>query len=101
MAESTGSGARVYWLTWAALLALTLIMLAADGADVPGTVLVFLMIGAMAVKATLIAGNFMHLRHERAGIALTVVVGLFLIALILYVLIAPDARRIHGMLAGQ
>jgi cytochrome c oxidase subunit IV len=54
----------------------------------------------MAVKATLIAGNFMHLRHEHTGVILTVVFGLFVLAIILYVLIVPDAIRIREMLAG-
>lgn len=97
MANSTTSHARVYWITWAVLLTLTVVMLAADGADISRKGLLVLMLGAMAVKATLIAGNFMHLRQERAGLVLTVVVGLFVLAIVLYALIAPDARRIHDM----
>ena len=95
MANSTTSHARVYWITWGVLLALTVVMLAADGANISRRGLLVLMLGAMAVKATLIAGNFMHLREERAGLVLTVVVGLFVLATVLFALIAPDARRIH------
>jgi caa(3)-type oxidase subunit IV len=101
MTQSTASHARVYWITWSVLLALTVVMLAADGASISRTGLVAVMIGAMAVKATLIAGNFMHLRQERAGLVMTVVVGLFVIALVLFVLIAPDAMRIHEMARGR
>jgi caa(3)-type oxidase subunit IV len=97
MTQTLTTHARVYWITWSVLLVLTVVMLAADGASISRTGLVALMLGAMAVKATLIAGNFMHLRQERAGLVLTVVVGLFVIALVLFVLIAPDARRIHEM----
>jgi cytochrome c oxidase subunit IV len=100
MPDSTTSHARVYWITWGVLLALTVVMLAADGASIPRTGFLVLMLGAMAIKATLIAGNFMHLRQERVGIVLTVVVGLFAMAAVLYVLIAPDARRIHHMVSG-
>ena len=97
MTDATKSHARVYWITWGVLLAVTVVMLVADGASLPRTGLLAVMLGAMTVKATLIAGNFMHLRQERAGIVLTVVVGLFVLGIVLYVLIAPDARRIHTM----
>ena len=97
MTDATTSHARVYWITWGVLLAVTLVMLLADGASLPRTALLVVMLGAMAVKATLIAGNFMHLRQERAGLVLTVIVGLFVMALVLFALIAPDALRISGM----
>jgi cytochrome c oxidase subunit IV len=93
------SHARIYWITWAVLLALTVVMLAADGATISRTGLLVLMLGAMTIKASLIAGTFMHLRDERPGLVLTVIVGLFVMAMVLYVLIAPDARRIHEMTA--
>jgi caa(3)-type oxidase subunit IV len=94
------SNARVYWITWGVLLALTVVMLAADGANIPRAAFLILMLGAMVVKATLIAGNFMHLRHEHTGVVLTVVIGLFVMAIVLYALIVPDALRIREMLAG-
>jgi cytochrome c oxidase subunit IV len=97
MADSIASHARIYWITWSVLLALTVVMLAADGAAISRTTLLALMLGAMSIKAVLIAGNFMHLREERAGLVLTVVVGLFVMALVLFVLIAFDAARIHDM----
>ena len=59
------------------------------------------MLIAMAVKATLITGNFMHLRSEQSGIIMTVVIGLFVCGLVRYVLIAPDAARIHEMVNGR
>ena len=97
MTNATTSHARVYWITWGVLLAVTGVMLLADGASLPRTTLLAVMLGAMAIKASLIAGNFMHLRQERAGIVLTVIVGLFVLGIVLYALIAPDARRIHTM----
>jgi cytochrome c oxidase subunit IV len=57
------------------------------------------MLGAMGIKATLIAGNFMHLRHERIGLVVTVVVGLFVMAVVLFALMAPDAIRLREMAA--
>jgi cytochrome c oxidase subunit IV len=101
MSQTEAVNLRVYWITWGVLLVVTLLMLLLDGANVSRTPFLLLMLGAMAVKATLIGGNFMHLRHENAGIVLTVIVGLFACGLILYTLIAPDAVRIHQMVTGQ
>ncbi len=100
MANATVLNLRIYWVTWATLLAVTVVMLLLDGAQMARTPFVVLMLSAMAVKATLIAGNFMHLRVEHRGITLTLVAGLFVCGLVLYVLIAPDAVRIHGMVSG-
>jgi caa(3)-type oxidase subunit IV len=97
MTEQTAKGYRVYWSIWIVLLVLTVVMLALDGAPVPRGAFVALMLVAMMVKATLIGAYFMHLRFERLGLVLTIVVGLLLNATILYVLIAPDALRILGM----
>lgn len=101
MAHTEAINLRVYWITWAVLLGITVLMLVADSAQMPRSALLVVMLGAMAVKATLIAGNFMHLRHEHVGIILTVVVGLVVCGLVLYVLIAPDAARIHEMVNGR
>jgi cytochrome c oxidase subunit IV len=73
-------------------------MLVLDGAQISRAPFIVLMLIAMAVKATLITGNFMHLRSEQAGIIMTVVIGLFVCGLVLYV---PDAARIHEMVNGR
>mgnify|MGYP001321873200 CR=1 FL=1 len=90
---------RSYWITWAILLVFTVVMLWADTASMPRTIFVVFMVAAMLTKASIIGANFMHLRSEHAGIVLTVVVGLLVMAGILFVLIAPDATRIHDMVA--
>ena len=97
MAHTEAVNLRIYWVTWVVLLAITVLMVVVDSARIGRETLIAVMLGAMAVKATLIAGNFMHLRYERAGIVLTVAIGLFLCATILFALIAPDAARIHEM----
>jgi hypothetical protein len=43
----------------------------------------------------------MHLRHEHRGLILTVVLGLFVLGVVLYVLIVPDALRIREMMGGS
>ena len=88
---------RGYWITWGVLLVFTVVMLWADSASIPRLGFVVFMVAAMLTKASIIGGNFMHLKSERAGLVLTVVVGLLVTAVVLYVLIVPDAVRIHQM----
>ena len=88
---------RTYWITWSVLLVFTVVMLWADSASLPRQAFVVFMVVAMLTKASIIGANFMHLRHEHAWIAVTVVVGLLVTGSILYVLITPDAARIHMM----
>jgi cytochrome c oxidase subunit IV len=88
---------RMYWITWSVLLVFTVVMLWMDGAAIPRTAFVLFMLIAMLVKASIIGANFMHLRFERASLVLTVVVGLLVTGGVLYLLIAPDAARIHEM----
>lgn len=90
-----------YWITWAVLLGLTVLMLWMDTAPIPRLVFVGLMLVAMLTKASMIAGNFMHLRSERLSLVLMVVIGLGVTAVVLYVLIVPDAVRIHQMVAAS
>ncbi len=92
---------RLYWATWGILLLVTLVMVWADGAALPRTALVAIMLAAMLAKASCIGANFMHLRHESPWIAATVVVGLLVTGTVLYALIAPDAVRIHAMMGAR
>jgi len=92
---------RLYWFTWAVLLLFTVVMLWADGLALPRLAFVMFMVAAMLTKATIIGANFMHLRHESGWLAATVVVGLLAMGTILYVLIVPDAARIHAMVHGR
>jgi cytochrome c oxidase subunit 4 len=89
---------RTYWIAWTVLLALTLTMVVLDRAPVPHHAFVALMLTAMLVKAAIIAAYFMHLRFERWTLVLAIMLGLPINAAILYILIAPDARRILEML---
>ncbi len=90
---------RGYWITWSVLLVFTAVMLWADSASLPRTVFIVFMVAAMLTKASIIGANFMHLRSERLPLLLTVVVGLLVTSAILYVLIVPDAARIHEMVS--
>ena len=88
---------KTYWITWSVLLVFTVVMLWADSASLPRQAFVVFMVIAMLTKASIIAANFMHLKAERLPLVLTVVVGLLGMGTVLWVLIAPDAARIHEM----
>jgi cytochrome c oxidase subunit IV len=88
---------KVYWVTWLALLALTLMMIFVGGASMPRTIMVSLLLLAMLVKATLICAYFMHLRSERLALVLTVVVGIAFTSAALFLLLVPDGVRIFEM----
>jgi len=86
---------KTYWITWSVLLVFTAVMLWADSASLPRQAFVVFMLIAMLTKATIIAANFMHLKAERLPLVLTVVIGLLGMGAVLWLLIAPDATRIH------
>lgn len=92
---------KKYWITWLVLLAFTFVMLWLDSASIARALFVVLMVAAMLTKASIIAGNFMHLRDEHKALSLMVIVGLLFMGAVLYVLIVPDAQRIHGMLEAE
>ena len=93
-------GFAFYLRVWAILLGLTLIMIAVDRADLRFGFLAAALLAAMLIKASLIAGYFMHLRFEGRLLVWSVVTGLFGLGLILYLLLIPDGLRIHDMVSG-
>lgn len=97
MSEHPEIGLKTYWITWGMLLGLTLVMIVLDQMPMTRQLFILVILGAMLVKATLIAGTFMHLRGERAALVWMVLVGLFATGAVLYGLIVPDAYRILGM----
>ena len=101
MSRKSTTGTKGYWITWSVLLAFTFVMVWLDGASIPPLAFVVAMLVAMLAKASLIASNFMHLRFERVSLVVMVVVGLLVTGTLLYVLIIPDAVRIHGMLGSR
>jgi len=92
--ESSGTGYGVYWRTWLVLLALTLVMVFLDQAPLSRMALVTLLLVAMLTKASVIGAYFMHLRSEKLGLILIVVIGLLVTGAVLFLFIAPDAIHI-------
>jgi cytochrome c oxidase subunit IV len=98
-AEFPGYG--IYWRTWGFLLLLTTIMFFLDTLAMPRTLFVLLMVGAMLMKVTLIAGIFMHLRQESLDLVIAIGVCALGCGAILYGLTVVDAWRIaNGMGVG-
>ena len=81
---------RTYWGIWVVLLALTLLMIFLEGLDLSTAGTVLLLSSAMLVKATLIAGWFMHLRYEQLALVLCVALGILGTAAFMYFLLIPD-----------
>jgi len=92
--SSQSHGYGIYWVIWGILLVLTLVMIVV-GESGMGIVAKsgLLMVGA-AAKAALIIFYFMHLRLEKAGLAVVVLVGIFLTGTLMFALPAYDGEHI-------
>jgi caa(3)-type oxidase subunit IV len=91
---TTASPYRVYWVTWIILLVITVAMLAAESLHMPRWFLLAFLLLFMMVKATIIGGNFMHLRYEKRNLAFMVASGILVTSLILFFFIRPEARHV-------
>jgi cytochrome c oxidase subunit IV len=101
MSETTHQpGYRLYWITWFALLVLTVVMIFVGYAAIPRMAIITLLLAFMVVKLVLIGGYFMHLRYERLSLILTIVVSILFVAACLYALIAIDGMRILNLSSG-
>ena len=92
--HTTGNPYKIYWTTWGILLVITVAMLAAEKFHMPRWFLVIFLLAFMAVKATMIGGNFMHLRFEKGNLAVMVAVGIVLTSLILFSFLTPESASV-------
>lgn len=86
---------KTYWLTWLALLGLTLVMILIGEAPLPKGGMLVLILAGMTTKAGLISMNFMHLRFERASLVATVIGSTVFVVVFLYFLLSIDGVWIH------
>ena len=93
MENAPQTGYRVYWVIFLVLLVLALLMTLVGGPTLARPVVAPLLIGAMLVKAALISGYFMHLRHERVALIVAVAISILAVGAVLFVGIAPDGLR--------
>jgi cytochrome c oxidase subunit IV len=92
---STGASPyRIYWVTWAILLVITVAMLAAEEFHMPRWFLLVFLLVFMMVKAVMIAGNFMHLRFEKRNLAFMVGAGILVTSLILYGFVSRESVHV-------
>jgi cytochrome c oxidase subunit IV len=102
MSENTqGNPYRVYWITWATLLAITVMMLLAEKFHMPPWSLILFLVAFMMVKATMISGTFMHLRFEKGNLALMVGCGILVTSMILLAYITPEAWNVLQKSGGR
>lgn len=95
--EDHKTSLKSYWIAWGILLVLTLTMITVESASLTRILAVGFLLAAMAFKATIIGGWFMHLRFERRTIVLPLLIATLLTALVLYGLIAVDAAWMHSL----
>ena len=69
-------------------------MLASESFHLPRIFLIVFLLAFMMVKASMIGGNFMHLRYERPSLAVMVAAGILVTSLILYSFISREFRHI-------
>ena len=89
-----GSPYKIYWVTWIILLLITVAMLAAEEFHMPRWFLLVFLLVFMMVKATLIGGNFMHLRYEKRTLPWMVGIGILVTSLILYGFVSRESQHV-------
>jgi len=95
MSDHGGSNPyKIYWTTWFVLLIITVAMLLAEKFHMPRWFLVAFLVAFMATKAVMIAGNFMHLRFEKANLGIMVAAGIVVTSLILFLFITPESASV-------
>ena len=94
MSDAHGKPYRIYWVTWGILLVITVAMLLSEKFHMPRWVLVVFLLAFMTVKATMIGGNFMHLRYEKRNLAIMVFAGIMVTSLILLAYITPESWNV-------
>ena len=92
--HTSGNPYKIYWTTWIVLLIITVAMLAAERFHMPRLFLIVFLLAFMAVKAAMIGGNFMHLRFEKANLAVMVGLGIVVTSLILFGFLTPESASV-------
>jgi cytochrome c oxidase subunit 4 len=91
MSETVAShGYKGYWIIWAVLLVVTVTMVFIGESQLPEASQAALLLVGSCIKASLIIFFYMHLRFERFGLILIVLVGIFLTGILMFVIPAYD-----------
>jgi cytochrome c oxidase subunit IV len=89
-----GNPYAIYVKTWAILLVITVAMLASEALHFSRIFLLVYLLVFMLVKASMIGGFFMHLRHEKGNLVFIVAAGLLVTSLIFVLFTTPEAASI-------
>ena len=91
--ESGGHGYKNYVIILGILLVLTVLMIFIGESDLAPIAQVPLLLLGSAIKATLIIFYFMHLKFEKFGLIMTVLVGIFVTSILMFVIPAYDGTN--------
>ena len=89
MAEELHVGKRTYWRVWFWLLIITIVEVIVAFLSIPVGLKATLFVILALMKASLIAGYFMHLKFEALGLIYSIVIPLVLLVALAAALI-PD-----------
>ena len=84
---------RIYFLVWAALMALTVVTVWVSFIDFGSTGDVVVGMAIACVKASLVALFFMHLKHENGVIWMYAIYPIVLVALLMFGTVGDDMLR--------
>ena len=89
---------KLYWITWAWLLVLTVVMVFIGSAELASGLMIPLLLVGMMAKASFIGANFMHLRFEKIALVVIVAAAIIFTAVALFLGIASDGVHIRNLL---
>ena len=89
--HSASHGYKGYWMIWVVLLVATVTMIFIGESKMSTAPQVVLLLLGSSIKATLIIFFYMHLRFERMGLIMTVLIGIFVTSLLMFTIPAYDA----------
>lgn len=95
--EQHDGGYRSYLVTWFWLLVITILEVAIVLVRVPRVLLAISLMTLALMKAALIMGYFMHLRYERLSLIYAVVLPMFVLVVVLFGFVGPDAVNVQHL----
>jgi cytochrome c oxidase subunit 4 len=92
--HSASHGYKGYWMIWVVLLVATVTMIFIGESQMSTALQVVLLLMGSSIKATLIIFFYMHLRFEKMGLTMIVMVGIFVTSLLMFAIPAYDGTQI-------
>lgn len=92
--HSASHGYKGYWMIWVVLLVATVTMIFIGDSQMSTAPQVVLLLMGSSIKATLIIFFYMHLRFEKMGLIMIVMVGIFVTSLLMFAIPAYDGTQI-------